>query len=363
MTIPASVSLGLSGLQGISPGTSGVSNTISFGAAGYYEFAFGTSDNGSTITIFDLNRALTNFDVASINTLNVTATGTITGNIVNSLSSMSAVGNITAGNVLTSGVLSTSANVVGGNLVTSGVVSSSGSVIAASINAPLTPPAGTSSTAPVTLAAGSLLTTPVAGTMEKDASVFYATPTEGSSGAQRAVISTPHFITVPTGGRTLTQNTSAQSVFNNPTNGSIQLDATTTYEIEGLYVITNTAAPSVDHYINVLFGIGGSLVSINYLADVTTSSGSPSAGATTVSRSHSTVTTAVQITPSNTTTSNETVTVHLRGIVRTNAAGTFTPQIQYGNNAPTGTSVVTADSWFRIAPLGTSGVVSVGNWS
>ena len=61
MTIPAAVSLGLEGIQGISPGTSGVSNTITFMQPGTYEFGFSTSNNGSTITLFDLNRTPTNF--------------------------------------------------------------------------------------------------------------------------------------------------------------------------------------------------------------------------------------------------------------------------------------------------------------
>jgi len=52
VTLPASVTLGTSGLQGYSAGT------ITFGATGYYEFEFSTVDGGTTITVVDLNRPL-----------------------------------------------------------------------------------------------------------------------------------------------------------------------------------------------------------------------------------------------------------------------------------------------------------------
>ena len=50
LTLPAAVSLGLTGVQGISPGTSGVSNTITFATTGTFEFGFGSYDGGATIT-------------------------------------------------------------------------------------------------------------------------------------------------------------------------------------------------------------------------------------------------------------------------------------------------------------------------
>lgn len=58
LTLPSAVSQGLVGIQGISPGTSGVSNTITFAAAGNYWFEFVTTDGGETITVLDLSRPL-----------------------------------------------------------------------------------------------------------------------------------------------------------------------------------------------------------------------------------------------------------------------------------------------------------------
>jgi hypothetical protein len=53
LTLPAAVTVGISNIQGIA------SNVITFNKTGTYEFEFETSDSGSTISIFDLNR---NFD-------------------------------------------------------------------------------------------------------------------------------------------------------------------------------------------------------------------------------------------------------------------------------------------------------------
>jgi len=53
VTLPSAVSLGISGIQGYS------ANVITFGAVGTYRFAFSSADSGTTIAIYDLNRALT----------------------------------------------------------------------------------------------------------------------------------------------------------------------------------------------------------------------------------------------------------------------------------------------------------------
>ena len=55
LTLPSAVSLGLSGIQGIS------GQIITFGATGTYTFRFTTSNGGSTITVYDLNRPLNVF--------------------------------------------------------------------------------------------------------------------------------------------------------------------------------------------------------------------------------------------------------------------------------------------------------------
>ena len=365
VTLPAAVTLGTAGLQGYS------SNTISFGAAGVYEFAFGTYDAGSTITIFDLNRALTNFTAADLQVDDVTATGNIvagfggvgyisaTGNVLAGQQFI-ASGNVVGSNIVTAGVVSSTGNVNGGNITTGGIVSAVGNVNSAFSNARIRPTIGSGSLAALQFTAGDVLVTPAAGALEYDGISFYATATAN----QRSLIPGTQFVMTPgLTPYTLTQSTSAQKIFSSPTDGAVTLDASTTYMFDAQYIINNTAAPSLAHSVSLLFALGGTITSISYTADVTTSSGAPTAGATTISRTFSSAVGATQITPSGTTTNSELITVRLQGVVRTNAAGTFTPQIRYNTNAPGGVSTVQGNSYFRLIPVGTSSVISVGNWS
>jgi hypothetical protein len=61
LTLPSSVNTGLFGIQGISPGTAGVSNTITFGVTGEFTFRFSSEDGGINITIFDFSRGYDKF--------------------------------------------------------------------------------------------------------------------------------------------------------------------------------------------------------------------------------------------------------------------------------------------------------------
>jgi hypothetical protein len=365
VTLPAAVSLGTAGLQGYS------SNTISFGATGVYEFAFGTYDSGTTITIFDLNRALTNFTAADLQVDDVTATGNIvagfggvgfisaTGNVLSG-QQVIASGNILGSNIVTGGTVSAIGNIIGGNVNASGAVVAVGNVNANFMNARVRPSVGTGAIAALQFTAGDVLSTPAAGAFEYDGISFYSTATAN----QRSVVPGTQFVMTPgLSPYTLSQNTSSQQIFGSPAGGSIALNASTTYMFEGLYIVSNTAAPSAAHSVSLQFALGGSITSISYTADVTTSSGAPSAGATNMTRTFSTSVGATQITPSGTTTNSELITVVVRGVVRTNAAGSFTPQIRYNTNAPGGTSTVQGNSYFKLIPMGTSSVISVGNWS
>lgn len=88
MTLPAAVSVGVTGIQGYDSGN----NAIVFSANGTYTFDFASYDGGSTITITDLSRPLTNFNTVS-------ATGNVIGGNVLTAGQVSATGNITGGNV------------------------------------------------------------------------------------------------------------------------------------------------------------------------------------------------------------------------------------------------------------------------
>ena len=361
LTLPAAVSDGLGGIQGISPGTSGVSNTITFGTTGVYEFGFGSYDGGSTITIFDLNRALTNFTGANITTINVNASGYVSavGNVrggnINSAGLASITGNITGGNVNTV-VVSATGNVQGGNIRTGGLVSATGNVTGGNVIGFSRPTTGTATVPTILLTQGALMTgnTVTAGAFEYDGTVMYGAP----SSSNRGVLNTSHLIVLASNNTTLGDNTSAQAVFNVGTSsaGSISLPASTSYLMEAVYYITRSVG-TTSHTLSTLFALGGSLTSIAYTAETTSTTGN-TLGA--VSRIYGTAATALAVTAASTS-ATENITVVIRGIVRTNTAGSFTPQIKY-DVAPGGSPTVLANSWFRLTPIGNNSVTNVGNW-
>lgn len=359
VTLPAAVSLGLAGIQGISPGTSGVSNTITFGATGYYEFAFSSSDGGSTITLFDLNRALTNFTSADINTDDITATGNITATgagktaaftTVTATGNITGTGNVAGGNVLTGGIVSAGGNVIGGNLTTGGQLTAVGNVTGLNLNGFMYPSAGTTSAPALKFTAGSVLTTPTAGVLEFDGNSFYATVTAN----QRGQLPT-QFIRVQVANNTLSDTTSAQAVFSTPS--AVSLAASTAYEFEAVYYITR-AAGTTSHTTSVLFNVTSALASIAYVADATTSTG---VALTALSRVYGTSPTALVVTGASVS-ATENLVITLRGIVKTNSATTLTPQFQY-SAAPGGAPTVLPNSYIKFSALGTSSIISVGNWS
>jgi len=359
VTLPGAVTLGTSGLQGYSGGV------ITFGATGTYEFGFGTYDGGTTITIFDLNRALTNFTAADLQVDDVTATGNIiagfggtgyisaTGNVV-AAQQVLATGNVTGANLSTAGLITATGNVTGGNLVTAGLVSATGNIAGGNVTAKLRPPAGETTASPVilTAAAVSNVAAATAGSFEYDGVVFYNSPATN----QRGVLPTEIFLCLVSP-YVANNSNSAQKVFNTPANGTVSLSASTTYFFEAVYYITRSLG-SNSHTLSTLFSMSNSPTSISYTADTTSTTGN-ALGA--VSRIYGTGITGVVVTAASTSTT-ENITVKLSGVLRTNAATTFIPQIQY-DAAPGGAPTILANSYFRLTPVGNSTVGYVGNWS
>lgn len=360
VTLPSAVTLGVSGMQGISPTPPAAGPyTISFSAAGTYEFAFGTYDSGTTITIFDLNRALTNFSAADLAVDDVTATGNIvagsggvgflsaTGNVIAG-QQVIAAGNITAANLITGGTVNATGNITGGNLLIGNVIAT-GNVNSAFVNSKIRPSVGTTTLAALQFAAGDILTTPAAGAFEYDGVVFYTTPTASRRGLAPSVS-----FRLQGSNNLLSDTTAAQNVFSSPS--ALTLDASTAYVFEAVYYITRSAG-TTSHTLSTLFALTGTLTSITYTADTTSTTGN-TLGA--VSRIYGTAATATAVTAASSS-ATENITVVLRGIVKSNAAGTFTPQIQY-SAAPGGAPTVLTNSYIKLVPLGTSAVLSVGNW-
>jgi hypothetical protein len=96
LTLPAAVSVGITIIDGISPGTAGVSNTITFAAVGTYVYEFTTANGGATIGIEALIRPTATYS-NPINITNSTAsTSTTTGALIVS-GGAGVGGNINAG--------------------------------------------------------------------------------------------------------------------------------------------------------------------------------------------------------------------------------------------------------------------------
>ena len=342
LTLPAAVSLGITGVQGISPGTAGIPNTITFGTTGVYEFGFGSYDGGSTITVFDLNRPLTSLGGGAVTVGSLTAS-----------SFVSATGNVIGGNINSAGLASITGNIQGGNLRTVGLVSATGNVTGGNINGFVRPSVGTATVPALSFTTGLNMTTPTAGAVEYDGVTFYGTP----NASNRGVLNTTHFMVLASD-YIGSDTSSAQKVFNLGTGsaGAITLPASTAYFMEAVYYITRGVG-SNSHTLSTLFALSSALTSITYTADTTSTTGN-TLGA--VSRIYGTAATAVAVTGASTSTT-ENITVVIRGIVRTNASTTFTPQVQY-SSAPGGAPTFLTNSYIRLTPIGSSAVTYVGNW-
>lgn len=354
VTLPGSVTLGVSGLQGYSAGV------ITFASTGYYEFGFGSYDNGATITIFDLNRALTNFTAADLVIDDLTATGfaSVTGNVqggnLRTAGQVSATGNVTAGNVITGGLVSVTGNVQGGNLRTGGLVSATGNVTGGNIVGFVRPSSGTAAQAPIAMTSGTLITTPTAGTMEYDGVVFYSTP---QTLEQRGVIPSEHILVLASD-YTANNTAVAQQVFNVGTSGTgtVTLGPSTTYQFEGAYFITRGSGV-INHTTSILFNVSSPFTSITYCIDCLSSAGGALG---TPQRVYATGPTAVVITAANSITTEQLV-ITFRGMLRTNLSATVQPQFQY-SAAPGGAPTVLKNSYIKFSPVGTSAVTTVGAW-
>jgi hypothetical protein len=211
--------------------------------------------------------------------------------------------------------------------------------------------AGTTSIAPLDFTAGTNLTTAIAGAMEYDGRVIYATP----QGTQRGVVPGAQFFRLDSGLAGANVNT-AQSIFG----VGVTLSASTVYAFEAVYRLSKSAG-TTSHTIGI--GFGGS-ATVNNIGFSTlyppTLPVSNNAGASNIF--FSTVATNQTYTSASTTAGVEWYVV-IRGTVSINAGGTFIPQYTL-SAAPGGAYTTAAGSYFLIYPIGASGAnTSVGTWA
>lgn len=221
-------------------------------------------------------------------------------------------------------------------------------------NKTITYTAGTTSAAPITLAAGSNLTTAAAGKLEFDGTCFYET----AAASSRQVVDTEQAICLSANYTLDATTTGAQKAFDASTNGALTVQGSTTYLFEGLYLITNTGTNS--HFWQIALGGTATFTSAQITAIGQSSTGAALFG--TIGVTHTTTVGTLFAVSAASTSATENMTVLLRGVMRINAGGTVIPQVAV-NAATGGAATMLANSYFRVWPIGSNAVTSVGNWS
>jgi len=213
--------------------------------------------------------------------------------------------------------------------------------------------AGTTTVAPLDFTAGTNLTTPLAGAMEYDGKVIYATP----QGTQRGVVPGAQFFRLDSGLAGANVNT-VQSVFG----VSVTLSSSTVYEFELLYFFSKSAG-TTSHTFGLGFGGTATLNSIAYSGYAGAFTSATPSGTDTSPRTFATNAATNFAISSAITSAAITNMTSVRGIVSVNAGGTFTPQYTL-SAAPGGAYTTAANSYFLIYPIGASGAnTSVGAWA
>lgn len=212
--------------------------------------------------------------------------------------------------------------------------------------------AGTTTVAPLDFTAGTNLTTPIAGAMEYDGRVIYATP----QGTQRGVVPGAQFFRLDSGLAGANVNT-AQNLFG----VGVTLSASTVYQFEAVYAISKSAG-TTSHTVGL--GFGGTATVNNIAYDVLYHTDNAAFSSITQSCVASFIQTASNSTITTASTSATRFWVFtLRGSVSVNAGGTFIPQYTC-SAAPGGAYTTAAGSYFLIYPIGASGAnTSVGTWA
>lgn len=159
--------------------------------------------------------------------------------------------------------------------------------------------------------------------------------------------------------KSLPNSTAVTAIFQT-TEDTLTLEANTTYEFEGEFMVSGSAG-TVAHTVNFSpLGAGTATCTTSYLAQGTNAAAAASTG---ILQSWITATGSTAVTPSFTPTAARTATILVKGRIVVTTAGTIIPSLAY-SAAPGGAGTIAVNSAFRIWPIGSNTVVKVGdNWA
>lgn len=189
-----------------------------------------------------------------------------------------------------------------------------------------------------------------AGDWEYDGKAFANLP----AASDRGIVPSIHYITTISDLGGADVNT-AQSWFPGASFTTYNAVATTSYFFEGILHLTRAAGAN-SHTIGVLLGGTATFTSINYTARSTSTTGNV-LGAVSAIRCDAATSCVVTAASTSTTENNE---IYVNGILRINGAGSVIPQFIF-SAAPGGAPTVKTNSFFRLFPMGSNNVVTVGN--
>jgi len=217
----------------------------------------------------------------------------------------------------------------------------------------LTLTAGTTTVPPLDFQAGTNLTSALAGAMEYDGKVLYATP----QGEQRGVVPGMQYYRLNSA-LPGANSSVAQNIFG----VGVTLSGGTIYEFETFFPMSKTAG-TTNHTLSFLFAGTATLNNIGYTilrSGSTTSFTDLTSSPNGWVYSQVATATVVTGTRSNAAYYDQTL---LKGTVSVNSGGTFIPQYKL-SAAPGGAYTTASGAYFLIYPIGAAGAnTSVGTWA
>lgn len=217
----------------------------------------------------------------------------------------------------------------------------------------LTLDAGTTTVPPLEFQSGTNLTTALAGAMEYDGKVLYATP----QGTQRGVVPGMQYYRLNST-RAGSNATGAQSFLG----VGVTLSSSTVYEFQAMIALSKSAGTTSNNF-SLSYGGTATLNNIGYFAQFKYNSSGFGSVPSTDSFSVFSNTAGSTAILSGLSTAVGAIALNIRGTVSVNAGGTFIPQYAL-SAAPGGAWTVAIGSYFLVYPIGAAGSnVSVGTWA